>query len=243
MKSTTPTRIASLLALAALAPQARADVLNVLTSGDGYIRASQTAVQTNNTANAIFLVGDGSATDELRAVLNFDLSNPLLTGATINSVTLNLVFQQVDGTSLSQTETLQLHHLTESFVEASTTWTTRDGSVSWTNAGGTFGSLLQTFDMNPRSVTTNQAFSFGTSAAFESVTSSAIGGNLGLMIKIADVNASRSIFRILSEESVVDVGFRPYLTITYSIPEPSSFAVLAGVAAVGFAASRRRRSA
>ena len=129
---------ALILASLALPAIASAETLSLVSTGDGYIRASQDASGTNNSSNVLFLVGNTSATDEMRGLLQFDLSDDALIGATINSVTLTLTIDGADASSVDGIDTLSLYQVTESFTEAAVTWTSRDGTNNWTNAGGTF---------------------------------------------------------------------------------------------------------
>lgn len=235
--------LAAVSALGALPASAAILALNPV--ADGYIRASQNAGQTNNLTNHIFLVGHTSATDdELRGVLSFDLNDPALAGATINSVTLTLYVQSTDDGSEAGLDTLNLAQLTESFVEGSVTWTSRDGTNNWTTAGGTSGSVLATATADSNTVVP------GTPLIFSSIAGNALalsGGVLNLVVSVANPDSSRDIFRIASRTPLNTnnnpaADWVPVLTIDYTpaaIPEPSSFAALAGLGMLGFAAARR----
>ena len=195
----------------------------------------------NNGGNIIFLVGDTTNTNDfLRGVLAFDLSDPTLTGATINSATLTLVVQSSDtGGSVNASVTLDLHELATAFDEASVSWTT-----PWTSDGGDFGSVLASASANASTVQPGDSLDFAGSALTDSVSGS-VGGSLYLLTKLAsEDDAARNIFRFGSIDGVS--SFRSTLTIDYTaavIPEPSAFALLGGLAALGFVAGRRRRAA
>lgn len=233
----------SLAALAAAPLSAATLILNP--TDDGYIRASQNTTQTANTSNLIFLVGDTTtANDYLRGVLSFNLNNAALVGATINSVTLTLVVQSVDGgaspTSANASVTLSVHELSTAFSESTVSWTT-----PWTTAGGDFGASLATTSANAATVTVGSTINFtgGTGSDLAGSVLDSVGGSLYLLVKLASEDTSaRNIFRIGSTEG--SSLYYPVLTIDYTaaaIPEPSTFALLGGVAAIGLVAVRRRR--
>jgi len=242
MKTPTPTLrtlgLSALVAFSAASLPAATLVLNP--TADGYIRASQSPSATNNTGNIIFLVGDTTTdNDFLRGVLAFDLSDPTLTGATINSATLTLVVQSSDtGDSENASVTLDLHELATSFDEASVSWTT-----PWTADGGDFGSVLASTSANASTVQPEDSLDFAGSALTDSVSGS-VGGSFYLLAKLASEDAVRNIFRFGSIDG--NSAYRPTLTIDYTaavIPEPSAFALLGGLAALGFVTGRRRRAA
>lgn len=242
-----PRSLAAALTAAFVLPAAASAAVLVLSpEADGFIRASQSAAQTNNAGNVIFLVGDVSETDVLRGVLSFNLNDPALIGATINSVTLTLNLNGPDtGTSFNAVETIELLRLTESFTEAGATWTSRNGATNWTTAGGTFATpALATTTANP-STSVKGADVVFSSAEFATSVAGSVGQNIDLLLKLATVDANRSVFRFVSQESATpDAALRPVLTIDYTpaaIPEPSAFAAVAGLGALGLVAARRRR--
>lgn len=237
--------LSAIIALAGTSLSATTLVLNP--TGDGYIRASQSAGtatgKTQSTTNQIFLVGDTTTADDfLRGVLAFDLSDSALVGATINSVTLKLVVASTDtGTSENVSVTLNAHKLTSSFEEASVSWFDRATGNAWTTPGGDFGSALASASANAATVSANDNISFSAPGLTSGATDS-VGGSLYLLIKLAtEDTAARNIFRFGTSEATST--FLPTLTIDYtaSIPEPSAFAALGGLAVIGFAGARRRR--
>ncbi len=245
MNITTPIRtLAAATVLAATASLASAAILELGATADGYIRASQNAGQTNNATNHIFLVGHTSATDDLRGVLSFNLNDPLLAGATINSVTLTLFIESTDANSQPGDETIQLFSLTESFAESTVTWTSRDGTTDWTTEGGTTGSLLATTTADADTVAPGDSLIFS-SGDLATAVSSSIGGSFDLLVALANPDASRDIFRIASRTPLGNgnPALVPSLTIDYTaatIPEPSTAAALAGLGILGFATLKRR---
>lgn len=226
----------------ALSVAAQADVLVLSPFGDGYIRASQNASQTNNTSNVLFLTGNTSSTDVLRGFLQFDLSDPLLAGATIDSVTLSLFIDGEDASSADVNSTLALYQVTQSFTEAAVTWTSRNGVDNWTNPGGDFSTPALTSTVaNAGTATAGDNILF-TGGTLGSVIESNIGSSIGLLLAVEEIDATRHVYRFVSRNSfTADIAFRPTLTINYTtVPEPSTYALLFGVAIAGAALVRRR---
>lgn len=248
----TPSR-ATLLATALIlgAASAPAASLTVNVAGDANIRASGSGY------SQIALVGDTTtANDYLRGVFSFNLNDPLLVGATINSVTLKLYINGDDTASLSSVETLQVFQLAQAFNETQVTWTQAQSGTPWSTPGGDFSStLLSSVTANPHQDSTapNQELLFASSADFvASVASTLLQSDktIGLLVKLAVEDNNRSIFRISTgtttgnQSVLAEAQYRPQLVIDYtpsSIPEPSAFSALAGIGALGFVASRRRR--
>lgn len=195
--------------------------------------------QGNQGTSQLLFAGDTSNPgDFLRSTLAFDLNNPLLTGATINSVTLTLTVREADTGSEDTSLTIALHELTNSFTNDDVTWTSRNGTDDWTTPGGDFGSSLATVSGNPFTAVTGDTLDFS-SVALASAAESAIGGSFYLLAKsTTEENTNRNLFRFASTRNLSSAE-GPVLTIDYTpIPEPSSvlLACLGGVALL-----RRRR--
>lgn len=228
----------------AIFSSAMADTLTINPTADAFIRASQNASQTLNTTNVIFLVGDTTtANDYLRGLLSFDLSSSALVGATINSVTLTLKINSADASSAGQDVILNLYSLTNTFSEGTVTWTQRNGSSTWTTPGGDYGDLLAGTTANAGTATAGQSVTFSGSDLTDYAISS-VGGSLYLLIKLADEDtAQRNVFRFGTVNGTS--AYYPVLTIDYTaavIPEPSTAALLGGLAVLGLACRRPRRS-
>lgn len=216
---------------------AQADTATFIASADSYIRASQTA----QGANANILFGDtASANDYLRGVLAFDLTNPLLTGATINSVTLSLTVNIVDtGGSQPGLQTIELRALTSSFANNTVTWTSRNGTDNWVNPGGDFGGVLATTTADATTVVPGSNLVFS-GAGLTSSASSAIGGSYYLLLKLQTEDATRSIFRVVADNGGT-TGFST-LTIDYTpVPEPSAAVLAVGGIVLSFTRRRLRQ--
>jgi len=196
----------------------QAETLVLNPTDDSFIRASSA----NQGSNNLLLIGDTTtANDYLRTCLAFDLSAPVLSGATINSVSLALTIgDKKDDTSPDQVNTLVLHEFIASFTNDGVTWTSRDGTNNWTSPGGDFGAALVSVAANAGTVSADSSFDF-TSAALTTAGTNAIGGPLHLLVKLATEDAQRSVFRF---GSVDYVGDAPTLTIEYQpfISDPLS---------------------
>lgn len=220
---------------------AQAAVLVVGVGANSTIRASAA----NQGTSQILLAGDTlAANDFLRSAVAFDLSDPLLTGATINSATVTFTVRENDTDSQSTTITLNLHQLASSFTNGDgttgVTWTSRNGTNDWTNPGGDFGGVLASASGNPRTIGAGNTMAFS-SASLATAVDGAVGGTLNLLLKSDVENTSqRNLFRFASSRNLIGdpVYSGPVLTIDYTaIPEPSA-ALLGGL---GLLALLRRR--
>lgn len=259
MKS--PTQKLPLLAAVSLlgAVSASAATITISVSGDSYIRSGTTLQNTNNNNSQLLLVGDTTTSgDVMRGVLSFNLGAPELVGATINSVTLKLFADSAGGkdssSTVSSTETIQLFQLSRSFNDTQVTWNQAATNTPWTTPGGDYFSstLLASVNADATTVTANQLFSFtGLDGNFlNSIvgTLAQADKTLGLYLKLATENTTRSLFRLnagtTTNVNIAAAQYRPQLVIDYTaaspIPEPASFAALAGVGMLGVAALRRR---
>lgn len=207
-----------------------AAVLEIQSDAAVYIRASQG----NQSGNGSMLIGQTTTTDDfLRSVMSFDLSDPLLAGATINSVTLTFTVSQTDASSSAGAVDLDLHELTQGFDESTVTWT-----VPWTTPGGDFSpSVLASLSADPTTVSNNDELSF-TSVALTNNIASNVGDSVDLISKLAvEDDVARKIFFFYRTGS----SRRPTLTVDYTtVPEPSAYAMMAGVVVLGVVACRRK---
>ncbi len=241
-----------LLSAAALslgATVASAATLSFSVTGDANIRPNTA----NTNGSQLVLVGDTTtANDYLRGLFSFTLDNPALVGATIHSVSLRLFVETADGTSADRNEVIQVFQLSRAFNETQVTWTNATTTTPWTTPGGDFSTtLLSSVTANPRTVTANQSLTFDSSSAFVTSVINTLqqpDKTLSLLLKLETENNQRSIFRFYAgtttNPNLAAAALRPQLLIDYTaapIPEPSAFAALAGLGALGFASLRRRR--
>lgn len=250
------TSLALLAAVSALgAVSVSAATVTIGVTGDASIR-NGTSSNANSNGSQLILVGDAGPTtnDFLRGLFSFDLSDPQLAGATINSVTLKLFIDSAtpgkDGTSANNTELIEVFQLTKGFTDTQVTWTVAATGDNWSTPGGDYNpTLLASISANPSTVTSNQEFAFVSLPEFTTVANSALTNSnmLNLFVKLGAENTTRSIFRFnagtTTNANIAPALYRPQLIIDYTpaaIPEPSSFAALAGLGMLGFAAARRR---
>ena len=211
-------RLAVLAAALIIARIASGDTLVLTPTDDGTIRTNTANLGTSE----ILFVGDTLDTVQdnefLRSTLAFDLSNPLLTDATINSVTLTFTIRTRDTGSQNATMTLNLHRLSDSFTNDGVTWTSRDGTNAWTNPGGDFGDVLASTLGNPNTAAVNTTISFSSSSLAGAV-EDAIGGSLYLLAK-SDIEdtAFRNLFQFYSSNQTTQTNLAriPRLTIDYT---------------------------
>jgi len=262
MTTSTFRLLAAIGTLGALAvSSASAATLNVFSTADTYLRGG--SADQNFGATTSILFGNHATVGPFTGLLRFDLSNPLLTGATINSVTLTLT-STGNGAGTSVTlDVFQLAAANADWVEGVQNGTNAVGSSSWNNKisspgvigatttpwAGTVGARTAGTDYVNTSLAsfTGNASTFGTGSLgftstgtnFNSAVASSAGGSLNLWVGTPSGAAVSDFFRIASRETA-DTASDPLLTIDYTIPEPSTY-VLAGGALLGLVAFRRRR--
>jgi hypothetical protein len=250
MKS--PTLILCLLGLFHSISSAAILMLNP--AADTYVRGgtSNPGAQNTNFGTATqLLVGSVAAGDSARSIFSFDLSSPLLTGATINSVTLTFRIDGSDASSGSSSINFNLHQLTQAYnpgqatwanASTGTPWSTYTGTPLYNGGGGVFNpTVLSSFSTVPNALVAGNNVSFGSTSNLVSLVTSSTGGTLDLLVKQSSESATRNLIRLSSLDST-DPAFRPVLTIDYTaIPEPSTYAMLlGGLALLGFL--RRRKA-
>lgn len=248
-------QLTPLVLFAMAAHTAFAATLTLNPTADNHIRNGNSgpSLTQNYGGNIEMLAGTVGASDFARTLLAFDLSSPLLTGATINSVSLTFTTTTTDTGSTSATVGYSLYQLTQTFTEGSgtvaspstddSTWANRTTGTAWTTAGGTFNStVLSSYSTNPNTLAAGSTVTFGSTSNFTSVVSSSIGASyFGLLLKQTTEGSVRELLRLASGENATSSNW-PVLTIDYTaVPEPSTYAVLAGLGALGWAAARRRR--
>ncbi|MBC8008832.1 MAG: DNRLRE domain-containing protein [Burkholderiales bacterium] len=258
--------LASLGTLAALAASAASAVtVNFNSSADTYLRGN--AGNNNYGALNSLLVGNHSSVGPFTGLFRFDLSSLPTSGITIDSVTLTL-FSTANGSGTSVTlSVFQLAAANANWLEGTSNDTTpgAPGAATWGNlnynsanpgnptpwagspgarTAGTdyINTSLASFTGNASTIGTG-AMAFTSTGSFSSTVLGSAGGQLNLWIGIPTVVLANDFFRIASKETT-GTNRDPLLSVNYTaVPEPSAFAALAGLGALGLVTLRRRRRA
>jgi hypothetical protein len=189
----------------------------------------------NNTPRV--LVG-GQTGSSFRGLFSFDLQG-IPTGATIDSVSLQLRYEADTGTSGTAAIPVELRSLSGSFNEATATWSNTFGNSSL--AIGT--SPLASLTIAPDGVSTQNVTFVSTSAFVNGVQAALDNGspfNFAMVAPTAEGQTARNIFRFFSNGETV--ANRPRLAINFTataVPEPGSMAL--ATCGLGFLAYRQRR--
>lgn len=253
--------VLSLAAFGLSATIASAVTLNLNSTADTYLRGGSSDQAFGATSS--LLVGSHSSVGPFTGLFRFDLSTLPTSGITIDSVTLTLKSSSNGSGTNVTLNVFELSAANADWVEGAENGSNGDGSSTWTKkvrdliapvgpeadwagspgarTAGTdyINTSLASFTGNASTIGTGNLVFTSTAAFLTSVGASA-GGNLTLWTGTPTSTGNNDFFRIESRETAFD----PLLTINYSvapIPEPSAFAVLAGVGVLGLAAVRRRR--
>jgi len=194
---------------------------------------------------------------DIRGLLSFSLAS-IPAGSIIENITLTLVSNGSQSGTATGVGTVNLHEVrpnglaSNNFSEAATNWTNWGNAgvgTAWNSLGGDYVSTalasaaLTGVDGADKLVAGGTA-TFNTSASFVAAAQAAFDAGLPLeLITIAptaEANTTASNFFRFRSEDFTTIGDRPLLTITYTIPEPTSV-LLALLAGVPFIARRRRR--
>lgn len=201
-----------------------------------------------NTGSVITVGYQASGVLQIRGILGFDLS-AIPAGSTIDSIILVMTVADTGSGSLTGLGSIDLREVipngsaANNMVEGQTTWTNWKTDTPWSNLGGDFGDVLTS--AAPASMTNGQSVTFSSSTSFVAAAQAAFSAGLPLeMILIAptaEAGSTTNLIRFGSDDNTTNSAYRPLLTVTYTIPEPS-FVGLVGLAALGFFVRRRRVS-
>lgn len=189
-----------------------------------YIRQSQPTANQNGDGDQEIIVGfTGSAGDELRGLLEFDVSAIPASDA-IYSAALVLRREAPQG-GQGGSITVDVYQYDFDIVESVSDWNDPDGDgndgTGDTTAGGTFGTLLTaaTFDANVQ----DADVTFSDSAAFSAAVSEALNndGILRLMLARSDSSGSGNRFARFDDETVSPAANRPELVVVHYDTPPS----------------------
>ncbi|EIP96432.1 PEP-CTERM putative exosortase interaction domain-containing protein [Opitutaceae bacterium TAV1] len=213
--------------------------LTVYVSTDGWIRSDQ---QTFAGADRL-AIGQVAGGADLRALLDFDFKDVSLpTNAKFESATLSLYYVKDEGgSSGSLSLSVDVHELKTSFT-GSATWLTSNGTDSWATNGGDFdATVLASKTVSASSTSSFQEF---TGTGLDTLVETALENNsvVNLLLKASDemANTDRQLLWFYSDSWLNGVS-KAKLTIYYSlVPEPSTYALVAGVLLMMFCFVKRR---
>jgi hypothetical protein len=223
-----------------------------LSNGQGDIFVGRTAQDGSGTTTATISIR--------RGLVAFDIAGSVPAGATITGATLTLR----DVMGLNGDPTVELHRVTKDWGEGASfqnggmgaaaengdaTWlytffnkANPTSSTAWTNPGGDFSSTVSATAVVSDDLGAFQFFSWSSAQMVADVQGwlNNPSTNFGWLLKHTDETIGQTAKRLNSGES----AFPPVLTLTYTVPEPSTLAMCA-CAAVGLSVvrfGRRRRS-
>ena len=228
--------------------------------------ARDTTIFQNNPNNSAggqtqFYSGTNTAISPRRGLVSFDIASNVPAGATITSVDLTLTLSAVAGSGMgsgSGSPTIELHDLTKDWGEGTVsagsgqgaaagsgdaTWnSSMNGSASWTNPGGDF-SPTASATLSIVGTTLDVSYTWLSTPQLKADVQGWLdhpATNFGWLL----LNTSESVaqtFRAFYSREATTAGFRPMLVVNYTVPEPSTFALLAFGSTLALARCLRRR--
>jgi len=214
--------------------------------------------------------GAGQTTSTIsirRGLVAFNVAGSVPAGATITGVTLTMR----DVMGLNGDPTVELHRSLQDWGEGASfqnggmgaaaqngdaTWlytfynsASPALSPTWATAGGSYSPTVSAIATIFDDLGAGQLFSWTSTSNPQMITDVQSwldnpAANFGWLMKVTDESIGQTAKRFNSGESTVSPNVPPVLTITYSVPEPTSI-VLCAIAAIGLAATRfggRRQS-
>ena len=177
---------------------------------DTFVR--QTVPTTNGDSTDYLLVSSEGASDRGNTLIRFTMPG-VLSGATINSVTLKLYVQ-----GFTTFKTLGVHRCLRAWTETGATWNKFDGSADWATAGGTgTGDIEATASASVLMSASTSFYQDFTSAGLAADVAAWAGGtaNNGWLIKRNDYTAGDGHWAIYNRSEGTDAT-RPQLVIDYT---------------------------
>lgn len=248
------------------AQQAAATTVPLNPSKDNtLIQATNPNAQLSNGQGDIFVGrtaqdGSGQTTATIsirRGLIAFDIAGSIPAGATITGVSLTMR----DVMGLNGDPIVELHKASQDWGEGSSfqnggmgaaaqnndaTWlytfynfVNPSSSATWTTPGGSFSSTVSATAQIFDDLGGGQLFTWSSAQMVADVQGwlNNPSTNFGWLLKHADESIGQTAKRLNSGESTTPPNVPPVLTVTYTVPEPSTLALCA-VGIVGLAAVR-----
>ncbi len=241
--------LAAVCSLGVLASFVQGEIVSIIPSIDNSIFSENS----NSNALGSIFAGRNSSSQIRRGLLQFDIAGSIPSGATINSVSLEL-FQLSRGSGAIP-ETYQLNRLLTSWGQGTSlgtggggsgatatlgdaTWNHRFFSTDfWATPGGDFGAISGTATIG---TSTNTLYTFASQPGLVTDVQNWLNSpstNFGWILRASSESTPSNARSFASSESAI-ASQRPTLTIDYTaVPEPGSLALV--VAAVAVVFSRR----
>ncbi|MFZ5893805.1 MAG: DNRLRE domain-containing protein [Myxococcota bacterium] len=171
-------------------------------------------------------VGHRQRWGAVHGLFAFDIRD-IPVGSEIRDVSLT-VYHDVSSAAATMV-TLDLHELTQAFVENETNWTFAQNNVPWRTSGGTYEpKILSSISLSPATVVAGQFSVFSGSYNFRSAVQRAHESSkvVYLLVKLRDESGdAERMFRLRSDNHDIKAT-RPTLSVTYapqSAPVVASF--------------------
>jgi hypothetical protein len=166
---------------------------------------------------------DSSGLNTQRTFIQFDLSSIALAPTQIvQSATLTLIAQTSFGTNTGF-QPMEIYRVLSPWSEASITWSNRDNTHVWANAGGDFIGLSgQPYSISTSSPTNGQAVTWDVTALVQEWVNH-VSTNYGLLLKSKDGN-----HLVFTQRESASAALRPNLTVVVGAGLPAFHAYSSG---------------